>query len=145
MSTLEKAISIALEAHKDEVDKAGAPYILHPLRVMLQMDTDEEMMAAVLHDVVEDSDYSLEKLGEIGFSERIIAVVDSVTRRGKEPHREPYEEFVRRAGRNLIGRKVKLADLRDNMDLSRLEKITDADLKRVQKYHDAIKILEELC
>ena len=139
MSTLEKAISIALEAHKSKLDKAGAPYILHPLRVMLNMETEEEMMVAVLHDVVEDSDYSFDKLREIGFSERVLEALDSVTKRAGEA----YEDFVKRAASDPIGKKIKLADLRDNMDLSRLAKITDVDLKRVQKYHDALKILDD--
>ena len=139
MPTLEKAISIALEAHKGKGDKAGAPYIPHPLRVMFQMDTEEEMIAAVLHDVVEDSDYSLEKLREIGFSERVIEAVDSVTKRAGES----YEDFVRRAPLNPIGRKVKLADLRDNLDLSRLNEISDKDLERIAKYHTALRFLQE--
>ena len=138
MSTLEKAISIAIEAHEGDVDKAGSPYILHPLRIMFQMDTEEEMIVAVLHDVVEDSDYSFEKLREIGFSERVIEALDSVTKRAGEA----YEDFVKRAASHPIGKKIKLADLRDNMDLSRLAKVTDTDLKRVQKYHEALKILD---
>jgi len=139
MSTLEKAISIAIEAHEGDVDKAGSPYILHPLRVMLQMETEEEMIVAVMHDVVEDSDYSFAKLKEIGFSERVLEALDSVTKRAGEA----YEDFVKRAASHPIGKKIKLADLRDNMDLSRLAKITDVDLKRVQKYHDALKILDD--
>jgi (p)ppGpp synthase/HD superfamily hydrolase len=140
MSTLEKAISIALEAHKGKVDKAGAPYILHPLRVMLQMDTDEEMIAAVLHDVLEDSEITFRRLRSEGFSEGVMEALDSVTKRAGES----YEDFVRRAGSNRIGRKVKRADLQDNMNLSRLKEIREEDLKRVRKYHKALTILGEL-
>jgi len=138
MSTIEKAISIAIEAHKGKVDKAGAPYILHPLRVMFQMETKEEMIAAVLHDVLEDTAITPDQLKEMGFSETVLEALDSVTKRAGET----YEDFVRRAALHPIGKKIKLADLRDNMDLSRLEEITDNDIKRVKKYHGALKIIK---
>lgn len=138
MSTLEKAIHIAVSAHQGMLDKAGAPYILHPLRVMLQMDTPEEMTAAVLHDVVEDSDITIAQLREEGFSENVIEAVDGVTRR----HKESYENFIRRAAQNPLSHKIKRADLKDNLDLSRLSKITDKDAKRIQKYHQALSLLE---
>jgi len=138
MSTIEKAISLAIEAHKGKVDKAGAPYILHPLRVMFQMETKEEMIAAVLHDVLEDTAITPDQLKEMGFSETVLEALDSVTKRAGET----YEDFVRRAALHPIGKKIKLADLRDNMDLSRLEEITDNDIKRVKKYHGALKIIK---
>ena len=140
MTLLEKAVSIAFEAHKGEKDKAGAPYILHPLRVMFQMETEEEMIAAVLHDVLEDTAITSDQLREKGFSERLIEAVESVTKRKGED----YEDFVRRAASHPIGKKVKLADLEDNMDFSRLKSITDKDLKRLKKYHNALKILKQL-
>ena len=140
MSTIEKAISLAIEAHKGKVDKAGAPYILHPLRVMFQMETKEEMIAAVLHDVLEDTAITPDQLKEMGFSETVLEALDSVTKRAGET----YEDFVRRAALHPIGKKIKLADLRDNMDLSRLEKITDKDIRRVKKYHSALKIIKGL-
>ena len=140
MSTIEKAISLAIEAHKGKVDKAGAPYILHPLRVMFQMETKEEMIAAVLHDVLEDTAITPDQLKEMGFSETVLEALDSVTKRAGET----YEDFVRRAALHPIGKKIKLADLRDNMDLSRLEKITDNDIRRVKKYHSALKIIKGL-
>ncbi len=140
MSLLEKAIFVACEAHKSEVDKAGSPYILHPLRVMFQMETEEEMITAVLHDVLEDTAVTPDQLREMGFSERVLEALDSVTRRAGET----YEDFVRRAASHPIGKKIKLADLKDNMDFSRLNKITDKDLERLKKYHNALKILEEL-
>jgi len=117
MATLEKAITIALESHAGILDKSSAPYILHPLRVMLQMKTQEEMIVAVLHDVLEDSDYSLAMLSEAGFSENIVEAVDSVTRKPEEP----YEEYIQRAGANPLGKKVKYADLMDNLNIARIQ------------------------
>lgn len=138
MSSIEKAIAIAVEAHKGQEDKAGDPYILHPLRVMFQMETREEMIAAVLHDVLEDTPITPDQLKEMGFSETVLEALDSVT----EKAGEKYEDFVQRAALHPIGKKIKLADLRDNMDLSRLEEITDEDIKRVKKYHGALKIIK---
>ena len=139
MATLEKAISIALEAHEGFLDKSSAPYILHPLRIMLQMDTQEEMIVAVLHDVIEDSDYSIAMLKEIGFSDEVIEALESVTRKAEEP----YEEYILRAGSNELGRKVKRADLMDNLTISRIKKLTNRDLERIQKYHQALEILKD--
>ena len=138
MSSIEKAIAIAVEAHKGQEDKAGDPYILHPLRVMFRMETREEMVVAVLHDVLEDTAITPDQLKEMGFSETVLEALDSVTKRAGET----YEDFVRRAALHPIGKKIKLADLRDNMDLSRLEEITDNDIKRVKKYHGALKIIK---
>ena len=140
MSLIEKAIAIAVEAHKGQKDKAGDPYILHPLRVMFQMETREEMIAAVLHDVLEDTPITPDQLKEKGFSETVLEALDSVTKKAGEK----YEDFVQRAALHPIGKKIKLADLRDNMDLSRLEKITDQDIERVKKYHGALKIIKGL-
>ena len=138
MSTLERAIVIAAEAHAGQRDKAGAPYILHPLRVMARMKSDEERIVAVLHDVVEDTDWTLERLGAEGFDERILEAIDSLTHRPQES----YEEFVERAGRNTIGRRVKVADLEDNSDLSRIAQPTDRDYARLEKYRKAIAQLQ---
>jgi hypothetical protein len=137
MSMLEKAILLAVRAHEGQVDKAGAPYFLHPLRVMLRMGTEEEMIVALLHDVVEDASVSLEDLRRMGYTENVVEAIESVTRR---PH-EPYEEFVRRAAANPIGWKVKVADLEDNMDLSRLPQPTERDFERLRKYEEALKSL----
>lgn len=137
MATLERAISIALEAHSGQYDKAGQPYILHPLRVMLAVTRPEERIAAVLHDVVEDSDWTLDRLRLEGFSESVISAVDSVTRRGGED----YEEFVRRASQDPVGRAVKRADLIDNLDLSRIVSPSERDHERVAKYRRALALL----
>jgi hypothetical protein len=139
MSTLERALAIAVQAHAGQLDKAGAPYILHPLRVMLQMDTNEERIVAVLHDVVEDSEWSLERLRAEGFSEHVLLAIDSVTSRVGEP----YDAFVLRAGRNAIGRRVKLANLHDNCDLRRIATPTERDHARIEKYRHAIELLRD--
>jgi (p)ppGpp synthase/HD superfamily hydrolase len=132
--TLERAIAIAATAHAGQVDKGGAPYILHPLKVMLRMSTLEERIVAVLHDVVEDCDISLEDLRQEGFSEVVLTAIESVT---KVPG-ESYEDFVERAAQNPIGRVVKLADLEENSDLSRIASPSWEDLERIEKYRRAI-------
>ena len=133
MSTLARAVAIAAVAHQEQFDKAGAPYILHPLRMMRQMDTDEEKIVAILHDVVEDTDWTPELLREEGFSETVLAALDRVTARDGET----YEAFIARALPDPIARKVKLADLQDNMDTRRIRNLTDRDLERLRKYHQA--------
>jgi len=132
--TLERAIAIAATAHAGQVDKGGAPYILHPLKVMLRMSTLEERIVAVLHDVVEDCGISLDDLRKEGFSEEVLSAIESVT---KMPG-ESYEDFVERAAQNPIGRVVKLADLEENSDLSRITSPSWEDLERVEKYRRAI-------
>jgi len=139
MSTLERAIAIAAEAHAGQTDKAGAPYILHPLRVMLSLSTDEERMVAVLHDVCEDCPaWDVERLRAEGFSEAVIAGLRAVTKR----EGEDYEAFVRRAAADPIGRRVKRADLADNSDLSRIAEPTAKDHERLAKYRRAIALLD---
>jgi hypothetical protein len=135
---LERAIALAAMAHAGQVDKAGSPYILHPLRMMLRLSRPEDRIVAVLHDVVEDTDWTLERLRGEGFSDEIVAAVDSVTNR----EGESYDDFVLRAATNPIGRRVKLADLEDNSDLSRLgSTITEKDRVRLEKYRKAIALL----
>ncbi|WP_065260333.1 HD domain-containing protein [Pseudomonas bananamidigenes] len=132
--TLERAIAIAATAHAGQMDKGGAPYILHPLKVMLRMSSLEERIVAVLHDVVEDCGISLEDLRKEGFSEEVLSAIESVT---KLPG-ESYEDFVERAAQNPIGRVVKLADLEENSDLSRIASPSWEDLERIEKYRRAI-------
>jgi (p)ppGpp synthase/HD superfamily hydrolase len=140
MATLEKAILIATQAHRYQQDKSGRPYILHPLRVMLGMETEQEMIAAVLHDVVEDNKHwSFERLGREGFPADIIEILDRLTRRSEEP----YEEFVLRVAQHPVARKIKLADLRDNMDITRLDAFDDATSERLQRYHRAWQMLND--
>jgi len=135
--SLERAIAIAAAAHEGQVDKGGAPYILHPLKVMLRVNTLEERIVAVLHDVVEDCGVSLDDLRKEGFSETVLTAIASVT---KAPG-ESYEAFVERAAQNPIGRVVKLADLEENSDLSRIAQPSWEDQERVEKYRRAMGVL----
>ena len=135
---LERAIEIAVEAHKGQIDKGGSPYILHPLRVMMSVDLELEKIVAVLHDVVEDSNWTFEDLLAEGFSIEVIEALQSVT---KESPDEDYDLFIQRAMQNPIARKVKIADLRDNLDVTRISEITDTDVKRINKYKKALKLL----
>jgi (p)ppGpp synthase/HD superfamily hydrolase len=138
MSTLDRAIAIAAEAHAGQTDWAGVPYIFHPLRMMLQMKTDDERIVAVLHDVCEDCPgWDFERLKVEGFSDRILAALDRVTKR----EGEDYEAFVLRAAGDPISRNVKLADLRDNSDLTRLPSPTQRDIERTEKYRRAIELI----
>ncbi len=134
---LERAIEIAVGAHKGQVDKAGAPYILHPLRVMSSLETEEEKIVGILHDVVEDSDWTLEKLRGERFPETVIDALRSVT----TEEGEDYDDFVRRARENPIGRRVKIADVTDNLDIKRISDPTDRDFQRLKKYLRALDIL----
>ncbi len=140
MSTLERAIAVAVAAHAGQIDKAGRPYILHPLRVMLALDTTDDQIVGVLHDVVEDTDVTLEALRAEGFSEAVLAALASVTNRADED----YPAFVLRAAANPIGRRVKLADLRDNSDLSRIAHPTQKDFERLERYRAAIEAIQAL-
>lgn len=130
MATLERAIAIAAEAHAGQVDKAGQPYILHPLRVMLRMSTSTERMAAVLHDVVEDSSVTLDFLRAEGFPPEVISAVDALTKRQGESR----IDAAHRAKQDPIARLVKLADNAENMDLSRIAEPTERDYARVEEY-----------
>ncbi|MEQ1768335.1 MAG: GTP pyrophosphokinase [Devosia sp.] len=143
MSNLQRAIEIALAAHADQFDKAGALYILHPLRVMLAQTTEKARIVAVLHDVVEDcEDWSLDRLRAEGFSEEIVSAIDAVTKRPGEE--DDYDKFIERGSRNALAREVKLADLRDNSDLSRLANPTEKDRARVARYQKAIRYLSNI-
>ncbi len=137
MSTIERAIAIAAEAHAGQRDKAGQPYILHCLRVMLRLATDEERIVAVLHDLFEDTDWRREDLGREGFPSPVLDAIVALTRQDGES----YEAFVRRAGSHPLARRVKLADLEDNMDLSRLPHPSAHDHVRVRKYQEAYRLL----
>ena len=137
MSDLEQAISIAVKAHAGQVDKAGQPYILHPLRLMLKFNSTDAMIVAVLHDVVEDSSITIQELEGFGFSDVVVDAVASLTRKSGES----YEDFVVRVSKNELARMVKIEDVKDNLNLTRLSTITDKDLVRIQKYHSALMVL----
>ncbi len=141
MSTLERAVAIAATAHEGQRDKADAPYILHPLRVMLRLTSEAERITAVLHDVVEDCEgWSFERLLGEGFSNEIIEALQSVTKCDGES----YEDFVARACKNPIGRRVKLSDLHDNCDLTRIANPGANDHERIARYRRAITYIESL-
>ena len=136
---LERAIEIAVTTHKGVTDKGGNPYILHPLRVMFSLNTDEEKIVGVLHDVVEDAeDWDFERLQKEGFSNEVLDALRSVT---KFSENENYDEFIQRGLGNEIGRTVKIADIRDNLDVTRIGALKDKDLKRLNKYKKSLKIL----
>jgi (p)ppGpp synthase/HD superfamily hydrolase len=130
MSTLERAISIAAQAHQGQVDKAGQPYILHSLRVMFRVKSEHERIAAVLHDVVEDTRVTLADLEKDGFSDEVLSAVEALTKRPQETRLDA----ARRAANNPIARLVKLADNADNMDLNRITTLTDNDVTRLREY-----------
>ncbi len=138
MSTLERAIAIATEAHKGQYDKAGNDYIGHPLRVMDMGRTEEEKIAGVLHDVMEDTDWTFEKLAAEGFSQEIIEALKCVT---KISENENYDDFIERVKKNPLATAVKINDLTDNMDIRRLPYLSDKDVKRLKKYLKAYKKL----
>lgn len=138
MSTLERAIAIAVAAHAGQVDKAGIPYILHPLRVMLALPSNDARIVGVLHDVCEDCPgWDFDRLRREGFSETVIESLRAVTK----IEGESYDDFIHRASQNTIGRSVKIADLTDNSDLSRIAEPTDRDRERIAKYSRALDIL----
>jgi (p)ppGpp synthase/HD superfamily hydrolase len=133
-----KALRICFDAHKEQTDKSGLPYVFHPLAVAAQMQTEAEICTALLHDVAEDSPVTLDDLAR-DFPPAVIRALELLT------HRDgvPYTDYVRAIRTNRIAAKVKLADLRHNSDLSRLDTVTSEDLARVEKYKAAIKILTE--
>lgn len=139
MATLERAIEIAKQAHTDQVDKGGADYIGHPLRVMEMGRTEEEKIVGVLHDVIEDSDWTFEMLEEEGFAPEIIEALRCFTKLYKD---EDYEHFITRVKSNKMAIKVKLCDLTDNLDSSRLANVTEEDIKRSKKYARAYSFLK---
>ena len=138
MSTLERAIEIATEAHRGQFYKAGNDYIGHPLRVMAAGKTTEEKIVGVLHDIVEDTDWTFERLATEGFSAEVIGALRCIT---KLSENEPYDKFISRVKENPLAVAVKLNDLTDNMDIRRLPYISDKDVKRLKKYLRAYKQL----
>ena len=135
---IERALQIALWAHRGQVDKAGQAYILHPLRIMLRLGGESEKVTALLHDVVEDSDITMEHLRGLGFADEVLTALDCLTKRD----RELYDDFIGRVLGNALAVKVKIEDIKDNMDLTRLSEVTEKDLARLAKYHRALKRLQ---
>ena len=136
-SMVDLALSIARKAHEGQLDKAGVDFIEHPIYVASQVDTEEEKAVALLHDVIEDSPVSAEGLLQAGLPETVVTAVQILSKK-KEQDYQTYLETVKK---NPLARVVKLADLKHNSDLSRLETITDKDLERLEKYKKAIDYL----
>lgn len=134
------AFSIAQSAHMNQKDKGGMPYLLHPIRVSQKCRTCESKIAALLHDVVEDSSIDLDYLRLKEIPERVVNAIDSLTRRKNES----YKDYITRISLDPIAIEVKIADLEDNMDIFRLDRLTDADMTRLSKYHYSHKYLKGL-
>ena len=135
---IESAISLALQAHKGQLDKGGQPYILHPLAVMNRVESMEEKIVAVLHDAIEDSEVTLEELRGLGFSEEILTAIQLLTRSTEDS----YEEFIDKTIMNRTARNVKIADIKENMNISRIKNPTEEDYNRLEKYRKALERLE---
>ncbi len=143
---MQRAIEIAVSAHREQTDKAGAPYLLHPLRVMLSLDTDEERIVGVLHYVVEDGPgWTFERLEGEGFSSTVLDALRLVTKRPEDEgdSEAVYVAFVRRAKGNKIARRVKTADILDNLNASRLSALTEKDMRRMNRYLAALRELQD--
>ena len=134
-----KALKLCFEAHKDQVDKSGLPYVFHPFHLADQMQDENTTIVALLHDVVEDTEYTLDDLRAMDFGDEVIEALSYMTH---DPA-VPYMEYVARIRENDIARRVKLADLRHNSDITRLDTVDQKALDRVAKYAQAIRLLEE--
>ena len=132
------ALKLCFEAHKDQIDKSGMPYVFHPFHLAEQMTDEKTTVVALLHDVIEDTEYTLDDLKNMGFSEDILSAIALMT----HDDSVPYMEYVAQIKADPIAKAVKLADLRHNSDLSRLDKVTSYDLERAEKYKKAIELLE---
>ncbi|BEQ15410.1 HD domain-containing protein [Desulfoferula mesophila] len=142
---LERALEIAVQAHLGQRDKAGAPYLFHPVKLALQAESEEAMIVALLHDVVEDADeeWSFEDLREEGFTPTVVEALRCLTKADDEHGTDAgYAKFIQRIKGNKLARRVKLLDLADNMNLLRLETLSEKDLSRQAKYHRAWQELQ---
>lgn len=132
-------MKLCFRAHKEQTDKSGIPYVFHPIHLAEQMGDEDTAVVALLHDVVEDTDYTLEDLRAMGFNQNVIEAIRLMT------HAEgvPYLDYVAKIKENPIARAVKLADLAHNSDLTRLDTVDEKAMARAQKYARAIRLLEE--
>ena len=131
------AINVAFEAHKNQRDRSGLPYITHPLHVAESMTSEDACVAALLHDVIEDTDMTLKDLEKLGFTKKQLSAVDLLTRR----EGEDYFDYVKKIADNDIATEVKLSDLAHNSDITRINNPSEKDIKRLEKYHHAKMIL----
>ena len=136
---IENSLNIALRAYAGKTDKASREYIHHPLRVMAKMETDLEMSAALLHDVLEDSDITAEELLAEGIPAEVVEAVLFLTK----DQNETYQDFIARVKKNKLATRIKIADIEDNIDVLRLAALDEADLARVHKYHSAWQFLND--
>jgi (p)ppGpp synthase/HD superfamily hydrolase len=138
MANLQRALEIAVESHQNQKQKDGSPYALHPIRLSLTLETEEQKIVALLHDVVEDTDWTFDDLVGEGFSESVIAALRLLT----HTDGSPYEDYIERLAANPLARAVKKADLTDNMDFKRVPEPTEKDFARLQRYHRAWRRLD---
>ena len=139
MATLENAITLAVQQHKGQLDKGGQPYILHPLRVMLQLQQPDQQIVAVLHDILEDTNTTAQDLQNLGFQTHIIQAIQALT---KLPH-ETRVQAAMRTAQNPLACAVKIADVQDNMNLTRIPNPTARDLARLEEYRQVLEILHK--
>lgn len=134
-----KALKLCFDAHKSQTDKGGMPYVFHPFHLAEQMNDESTTIVALLHDIVEDTDYTLDNLLALGFDKCVVEAIETMT------HHDgvPYMDYVAKIKNNPIAKAVKLADLKHNSDTSRLEVVTPHDEDRIRKYQEAINLLEE--
>lgn len=135
-NSVETAFELALKVHKGQVDKAGKTYIMHPVRVATKFTEDHLIIVSLLHDVVEDTDIQLNQIESL-FGKEIALAVDGLTKKADES----YDDFILRCSKNELSRRVKIEDLKDNMDMTRLKNISEKDLARVEKYRKALEFL----
>ena len=137
-----KALKLMYEKHKDQVDKQGIPYVFHPFIVANNMENEDETIVALLHDVLEDTNTTLEDLKNLGFNDNIIEAIDTLTRKDDED----YQTYIERIGKNQLARKVKIADLYHNMDITRFANsmIPDSYLKKYKIYNESLEYLENI-
>ncbi|MCR2033128.1 GTP pyrophosphokinase [Anaerofustis stercorihominis] len=133
---IKKAINLAFNAHEGQTDKGGMAYIMHPFYIESKLNEEDEIITALLHDTLEDSNLTKEDLLNEGFSTDIIEAIDTLTKK-----QDDYFDYIYKVKKNDLARKIKLLDLKHNMDLTRLEKITNKDIKRNERYKKAIEIL----
>lgn len=132
------ALKLCFEAHKDQIDKSGMPYVFHPFHLAEQMADENTTIVALLHDVIEDTEYTLDDLRKFGFAEDVLSAISLMSHADDVP----YMEYVVKIKTNPIAKAVKLADLKHNSDMSRLDRITQIDEERAKKYKQAIELLE---
>ena len=134
-----KALQLCFDAHKGQVDKTGMPYVFHPFHLAEQMDDELSTVCALLHDVVEDTDITIEMLGQMQFPQEVLDVLRLLT----HDKAVPYMDYVRKIRTNPTAKKVKIADLMHNSDLTRLDIVDEAAKRRTQKYQEALRLLRD--